>query len=109
MSAYLLVPLVTTLSPLMEISQRMVRVSLGRRFSWGCRSSVCDTNLANPRLSLGRFFSKIYSHLNFKIFQDDTFCSHEKTDLLALVLVPSLSTILNMMSALMGTSQTPSL
>ena len=40
MSTYLLVPLVTTLSPLMEISQRMVRVSLGRRFSWGCRSSV---------------------------------------------------------------------
>ena len=69
MSTYLLVPLVTTLSPLMEISQRMVRVSLGRRFSWGCRSSVCDTNLANPRLSLGRFFSKIYSHLNYKIFK----------------------------------------
>ena len=59
----LLVPLVTTLSPLMEISQRMVRVSLGRRLSCGWRSSEWDTNLAKPRLSLGRFFSKVYSHL----------------------------------------------
>ncbi len=29
---------------------RMVSVSLGSRCSWGCRSSVCDTNLGN-RLS----------------------------------------------------------
>ena len=41
--------------------------------------------LANPLLSLGRFFSKVYSHR------------------LALVFTPSLSTILKMMSALMGT------
>ena len=30
----LLVPLVTTLSPVMEISQRMVSVSPGRRLNW---------------------------------------------------------------------------
>ena len=60
---YLLVPLVTTLSPVMEISQSMVRVSPGNKFSWGCLSSECDTNLANPLLSLGRFFSNVYSHL----------------------------------------------
>ena len=105
---YLEVPLVTTLSPVMEISQRMVKVSLGSRFNWGCLSSEWDTNLekeqggfiflvkkmaeiasidylANPLLSLGRFFSKVYSHR------------------LALVFTPSLSTILKMMSALMGT------
>ena len=35
MLTYLLVPLVTTLSPVMEISQRMVRVSPGMRESWG--------------------------------------------------------------------------
>ena len=35
----LVVPLVTTLSPEMEISQRMVRVSPGMRLSWGWRSS----------------------------------------------------------------------
>ena len=44
-SAYLVVPLVTTLSPVMDISQRMVRVSLGSRFSWGCRNSEWETNL----------------------------------------------------------------
>ena len=105
---YFEVPLVTTLSPVMEISQRMVKVSLGSRFNWGCLSSEWDTNLekeqggfiflvkkmaeiasidylANPLLSLGRFFSKVYSHR------------------LALVFTPSLSTILKMMSALMGT------
>ena len=38
-ATYLLVPLVTTLSPVMEISQRMVSVSLGMRESWGWRSS----------------------------------------------------------------------
>ena len=92
----------------MEISQRMVKVSLGSRFNWGCLSSEWDTNLekeqggfiflvkkmaeiasidylANPLLSLGRFFSKVYSHR------------------LALVFTPSLSTILKMMSALIGT------
>ena len=89
----------------MEISQRMVKVSLGSKFNWGCLSSEWDTNLqggnifllkkmaeiasvnylANPLLSLGRFFSKVYSHR------------------LALVFTPSLSTILKMMSALMGT------
>ena len=86
----------------------MVKVSLGSRFNWGCLSSEWDTNLervqggiiflakkraeiasidylANPLLSLGRFFSKVYSHR------------------LALVFTPSLSTILKMMSALMGT------
>ena len=102
---YFEVPLVTTLSPVMEISQRMVKVSLGSKFNWGCLSSEWDTNLqggnifllkkmaeitsvdylANPLLSLGRFFSKVYSHR------------------LALVFTPSLSTILKMMSALMGT------
>ena len=102
---YFEVPLVTTLSPVMEISQRMVKVSLGSKFSWGCLNSEWDTNLqggnifllkkmaeiasvnylANPLLSLGRFFSKVYSHR------------------LALVFTPSLSTILKMMSALMGT------
>ena len=42
---HLVVPLVTTLSPVIEISQRMVKVSLGRRFNWGCRNSEWDTNL----------------------------------------------------------------
>ena len=60
----MLVPLVTTLSPVMEISQRMVRVSPGSKFSCGCLSSEWDTNLANPLLSLGRFFSHVYSHLS---------------------------------------------
>ena len=42
---YFEVPLVTTLSPVMEISQRMVKVSLGSKFSWGCLNSEWDTNL----------------------------------------------------------------
>ena len=46
---YLVVPQVTKLSPEMEISQRMVSVSLGSRCSWGCRSSVWDTNLGTGK------------------------------------------------------------
>ena len=42
---YFEVPLVTTLSPVMEISQRMVKVSLGSKFNWGCLNSEWDTNL----------------------------------------------------------------
>ena len=52
--SYLVVPLVTTLSPVMEISQRMVRVSLGSRLSWGCRSSEWETNLGRSRESRSR-------------------------------------------------------
>ena len=52
---YLMVPLVTTLSLVLDISQRMVRVSPGNRFSWGCLSSEQETNLAIPLWSLGRF------------------------------------------------------
>ena len=52
-TSYLVVPLVTTLSPVMEISQRMVKVSLGRRFNWGCRNSECDTNLNKLSVRMG--------------------------------------------------------
>ena len=48
----LLVPLVTTLSPVMEISQRMVSVSPGRRLNWLILGSdntrfllVCQCNI----------------------------------------------------------------
>ena len=51
---HLVVPLVTTLSPVMEISQRMVRVSLGKRFNWGCRNSECDTNLEHTSVRWAR-------------------------------------------------------
>ena len=44
----------TTLSPVMEISQRMVRVSLGKRFNWGCRNSECDTNLEHTSVRWAR-------------------------------------------------------
>ena len=49
------------------------------------KQKTTDTHFANPLLSLGKFFSKVYSQR------------------LALVFTPSLSTILKMMSALMGT------
>ena len=44
-SSYLDEPVVTVFSPSMLISQRMVSVSLGNRFSVGCFNSVCETNL----------------------------------------------------------------
>ena len=44
-AAYLLEPLSTMLSPVMEISHSRVSVSFGNRFRWGCRNSEWDTNL----------------------------------------------------------------
>ena len=67
------------------------------------RHELGETSVITWKILLKSILTSIQCNMSNDVLQTT------KIYLLALVLVPSLSTILNMMSALIGTSQTPSL